>query len=77
MEFNVRIDRNPEELLDQVCAIAQDRVVVSGDTRRGRFTGMFDGNYEVSGDQVAVSIRRKPFFVSWSLVERGLGYLAS
>ena len=33
MEFNIRIKRDPEKLLDQVCTIAQDKIVVSGNTR--------------------------------------------
>jgi len=77
MEFNVQIRRDPDELLDKVCMLAQDRVVVSGNSRRGRFSGMFDGSYEVEGDQVAIQIQRKPIFVSWSLVRRGLEYLAA
>ena len=77
MEFTVQIRKEPEALLDRVCMLAQDRVVVSGDTRRGRFTGWFDGSYQVDGDRVAVRIRRKPLFVSWTMVQRGLAYLAA
>jgi hypothetical protein len=77
MEFSVRMRRDPDELLDKVCMLAQDRVVVSGNSRRGRFTGLFDGAYRVDGDQVAIEINRKPIFVSWSLVRRGLQYLAA
>jgi len=77
MEFNVPIRRDPERVLDQVCMMAQDRVVVSGNSRRGRFTGWFDGSYEVNGDQVSVRIRRKPVFVTWSMVEKGLRYLSA
>jgi len=77
MEFNLRIRRDPDELLDEVCLLAQDRVVVSGNSRRGRFSGLFDGKYRVDGDQVAIEIDHKPFFVSWSLVRRGLEYLAA
>ena len=77
MEFNVRIRRDPEQVLDQVCLMAQDKVVVSGNSRRGRFTGWFDGSYEVEGDQVSLCIRRKPLFVTWSMVEKGLEYLSA
>jgi hypothetical protein len=77
MEFNVRIRRNPEQLIDQVCTMAEDRVVVSGNSRRGHFTGWFDGSYEVEGDQVSLRIRRKPMFVTWSMVEKGLEYLSA
>jgi hypothetical protein len=77
MEFNVRIYRDPDELLDKVCMLAQDRVVVSGNCRRGSFSGMFDGSYRVDGDLVSIEIRNKPLFVSWSLVRKGLEFLAA
>lgn len=77
MEFRLRIKRDPEVLLDQVCMLAQDRVMVSGNSRRGRFSGMFDGSYQVEGNQVSIRIKRKPLFVSWTLVQRGLEYLAA
>jgi hypothetical protein len=77
MEFNVRIRRDPDQLLDQVCTVAQDRVVVSGNSRRGRFTGWFDGSYEVEGNQVQLRIQRKPLFVTWSMVQKGLEVLSA
>jgi hypothetical protein len=77
MEFDVRIRRDPNALLEKVCMLAQDRVVVSGDTRRGRFTGLFDGTYLLDGDRLRVTIRRKPLFVPWTLVREGIGYLAA
>lgn len=77
MEFDVTIRRDPNELLDKVCLLAQDRVVISGDTRRGRFSGLFDGSYLLDGDRLRVTICRKPLFVPWNLVERGIGYLAA
>jgi len=52
-------------------------MVVSGDTRRGHFTGLFDGTYLLDGNRLRVTIQRKPFFVSWALVKQGLGYLSA
>ncbi len=77
MNFNVTIRRDPSRLLDRVCMLAQDKVVVSGDTSRGVFTGMFDGSYRVSGDLVSVHIDKKPIFVSWTMVQKGLNYLSA
>jgi len=78
MQFNVKIRRDPEALLDRVCVLAQDKLVVSGNSRRGRFSGMFDGTYSVEMDNnVSIDIRRKPIFVSWGLVRKGLDYLAA
>ena len=77
MEFDVTIRRDPNALLEKVCLLAQDRVVVSGDTQRGRFSGWFDGSYQLEGDRLRVSIRKKPMFVTWTLVKQGIGYLAA
>ena len=77
MNFNVTINRDPGSVLETVCMLAQDKVIVSGDTNRGRFSGMFDGQYSVDGRSVSVRIDKKPIFVPWSVVRRGLDYLAS
>ena len=77
MEFDVTIRRDPNALLERVCMLAQDKLVVSGDVRRGYFTGMFDGTYLLDGDRLRVKIQKKPFFVSWALVRQGLGYLGA
>jgi len=77
MNFDVTIRRDPNALLDRVCLLAQDRLVVSGDIRRGRFSGLFDGTYCVEGDRVSIHIARKPLFIPWSAVRKGLDYLAS
>jgi hypothetical protein len=77
MEFDVTIHRDPNVLLERICMLAQDRVIVSGDTRRGRFSGLFDGSYNLHGNQLRVTIQKKPMFVSWALVKQGLGYLSA
>ena len=77
MEFNVQLSRDPIMILDQVCILAKDKVVVSGDARRGRFTGIFDGNYSIDGNRASVHFTKKPIFISWSLVQKGLAYLAA
>jgi hypothetical protein len=77
MEFDVTIHRDPNALLERVCMLAQDKVVVSGDTRRGHFTGLFDGTYLLDGNRLRVTIQKKPLFVSWGLVRQGLGYLSA
>ena len=75
MQFNYRIRKNPETVLEQVVRLAEDKLVVSGNSRRGTFTGAFDGSYEVQGSEASIMVRRKPMFVSWSLVDKGLRYL--
>lgn len=77
MQFNYRLNRRPEAVIDKVCTLAQDRLVVSGNSRRGRFSGVFEGSYSVEGDAASIVINRKPVFVSWSLVDKGLRYLVA
>ncbi len=77
MEFNYRIWRKPESVINKVCALAQDKIVVSGTNQSGRFTGLFEGRYSVTDDNASITITRKPLFVSWSTVEKGLKYLVA
>lgn len=77
MEFSITIKKNPETILDKVCLLAQDKVLVSGNTQKGKFTGLFNGFYNVNGQEVNVFIEKKPMFVSWSMVQKGLNYLAA
>jgi hypothetical protein len=77
VEFDFIIRRDPETLLRRVCAVAGDRVKVNGTGREGRFQGLFDGHYRVEGDKVRLFIRRKPAFVSWNLVQKGVAYLSA
>ena len=75
MEFTYRMVRRPEVVLDSFCALAQDKVVVSGNGEKGRFTGIFEGTYSVEGELAQIKVSQKPIFVSWSVVDKGLRYL--
>ena len=75
MEFTYNLTKDPEAILEKVCALAQDRIMVSGNGSKGWFTGAFEGTYSVSGKDASIKITRKPIFVSWSLVNEGLKYL--
>ncbi len=77
MEFNYRLQRDPEVVINKVCTLAQDKLMVSGSESEGFFTGAFEGTYAVAGEQASIMITRKPMFVSWSLVDKGLKYLVS
>jgi hypothetical protein len=77
MVFNYRIHSAPSMVLNKVCALAQDKLMVSGSDRKGWFTGAFEGTYSVEGSEASIVITRKPMFVSWSLVDQGLKYLVS
>ena len=77
MVFNYQLRRKPEVVLNKVCTLAQDRLMVSGSDNQGWFTGAFEGTYSVSGESASIVITRKPMFVTWNLVDRGLQYLVS
>jgi len=77
MEFSYRLQRSPDAVLNKVCALAQDKVVVSGSNAKGQFTGMFEGTYSVDGEQASITIHHKPIFVSWEVVNQGLKYLVA
>lgn len=77
MEFTYHLRRNPCMVLDKVCSLAQDRLVVNGDGRAGRFSGVFEGTYCIDGETASIRITRKPIFVSWGLIDEGLRYLVA
>jgi hypothetical protein len=77
MQFSYHIRRKPDAVINKVCALAQDKLIVSGTSLRGKFSGMFEGNYSVAGEEASIEITRKPMFVSWSLVDQGLKYLVA
>ncbi len=77
MDFNYRLQRSPDAVLNKVCALAQDKIVVSGSTSSGQFTGMFEGSYSVDGERASITIHHKPIFVSWEIVNKGLKYLVA
>lgn len=75
MEFQYRICRKPKLVLEKVCGLAQDKIVLSGNEQQGRFTGLFEGSYRVIGEYASIEITKKPIFVSWSMVNKGLKFL--
>jgi len=77
MEFNMRLRRTPEAVLHRVCALAQDKLMVTGNHHHGRFTGTYEGTYTVEDNTASIVITAKPFFTSWSAVNEGLQYLVA
>lgn len=77
MEFKYRIKCKPNDVIDRACALGQDKIMVSGDSNKGWFTGLFEGTYNIDGDEASIVITRKPIFLSWNLVDQGLRYLVN
>ena len=75
MKFNCNLKRDPEVIIEKVCTLAQDKIMLSGNGSTGWFTGAFEGTYSINGNDASINITRKPIFVSWSMVNEGLKYL--
>ena len=52
--------------------VARQGIKLNGDEAKGAFSGIFTGSYEVVDHRARVTIDRKPFFVTWDIVERFL-----
>ncbi len=63
----------PAEGLDQARAKARGAGIrIEGDESGGTFGGTAEGRYTVSERRLRLEVRKKPAFVPWSLVEKGL-----
>lgn len=68
--FTVIIREDPEELLERVRRKAsKGGVNFWGDSVRGGFSGKVSGSYSISGNQLTITITKKPFIVSWGFVK--------
>lgn len=47
-------------------------ITLDGDTEQGTFNGAAAGTYKREGDRVRFEVSKKPFFVTWSMIESGL-----
>ena len=47
-------------------------ITLAGDTETGTFSGTAEGTYTRDGDRLRFEVNKKPFFVSWGMVESGL-----
>ena len=69
--FRVQTQKDPDTLLKEARQIAQENVATfKGDTSSGSFSGKgVEGNYEIEGQTVEVTITDKPTLAPWSKVE--------
>jgi hypothetical protein len=47
-------------------------IVLVGDEKRGAFKGTADGTYEVVGNDLVITVTKKPGFVPWGMIETAL-----
>ena len=72
-EFDVPEGTDVEALLRRARQRAREvGITIEGDVRGGTFTGTAEGRYTVDAAAVRLEVEKKPAFVPWSLVEKGL-----
>ena len=47
-------------------------ITLEGDDQQGTFSGTAEGTYRREGDRLRFEVQKKPFFVSWSMIESGM-----
>jgi hypothetical protein len=69
--FEIRIAAKPGCLIEHFRRSAlEHEFEFVGDESAGRFSGKgIEGAYEIRGDQLLLTIHKKPFFLPWMLVE--------
>jgi hypothetical protein len=69
--FNVETQKDPNTLISEARQVAKENdATFKGDTSAGSFSGKgVEGNYEIEGQTVEVTITDKPTLASWSKVE--------
>jgi hypothetical protein len=52
-------------------------IVIVGDASSGSFKGTAQGSYEVKGQDLVITVDKKPGFVPWGVIEKALAGLFS
>ena len=73
-KITVKIATTPEELVESAKLAADiQKGVFEGDTSEGTFKGHgVEGSYRFEGEQVHLTIHKKPLLLPWTLVKTGL-----
>jgi hypothetical protein len=69
--FSVNTQKDPDTLVSEAKRVAEENdATFEGDTSSGSFSGQgVEGNYEIQGQTVEVTITDKPTLAPWSKVE--------
>ena len=68
--FETKISGDKKAIFNRILQMAEaNNITVNGDENSGTFSGLVTGSYFVTGDNVSITIIRKPLFVSWDYVE--------
>jgi hypothetical protein len=81
-QFSISFSGDPETLIQRVRQeIERARGTFSGDSTQGNFgvktgLGSIEGNYQIAGQAISITITDKPFFISCERIEKELtGYM--
>jgi len=71
--FAIPPGRTAAQLLESARAAGKARrIAFTGDEKAGRFQGVAEGTYTVSGSTLTVVIEKKPALVPWLMIENAL-----
>lgn len=70
-QFLITLTSDVHKVIDRFKATAQkNNFQFSGDDRLGQFSGKgIEGRYEINGNQLTITIEKKPLLIAWSLIE--------
>jgi hypothetical protein len=73
-QFTVNYPGDKGELLAKIKSTVGDKGKLAGDETQGNFEGStpigkFEGSYRIEGDQITITIDKKPFLVSNSRIK--------
>ena len=72
-EVTMPADAEPEKGFELIRKKANGvGITLDGDSDHGTFSGTAEGAYQRDGDRLRFEVQKKPFFVSWSMVENGM-----
>lgn len=68
-QFTVKYPGDKSGLLNKIKSTVGDKGKLAGDTSQGSFEGStplgkFEGEYTIAGDDITITIHKKPFLVS-------------
>ena len=68
-QFTVKYPGDKQELMNKIKSTVGDKGKVNGNEQQGSFEGStpigtFEGSYVIAGDDITITIDKKPFLVS-------------
>jgi hypothetical protein len=71
--FPIPAGAKAEDLISKAKEAGRPKgIALVGDGQRGSFKGTADGSYEVVGENLVITVDKKPGFVPWGMIETAL-----